>query len=114
MLCAFVELDDQVCVTLASMGEYNSAIHEELEIFRWSLYNAKKEDAKEKQKSLLDEACHKPIYEPFIEECMIANCDLKMVNDIHLFLSVSFDKLSSPIFTAILPISMFPLISSPI
>lgn len=63
------------------MGEYNEyGILEELEIFRWNLYNAKKEDEKEKQKSLLDEACRKPISEPFIEEWIIAGCDMTMVN----------------------------------
>lgn len=65
------------------MGEYNEdSILEELDIFRWSLYNAKKEDVKENEKenSLLDEACQKPIYEPFIEEWIIAGGDIKMVN----------------------------------
>lgn len=40
----------------------------------------KKEDAKDKLKSLLDEACQKPIHEPFIEEWVIAGCDMTMVN----------------------------------
>lgn len=63
-----------------TMGEYNEeSILEELEIFRWSLYNAKKEDVKEKEQSLLDEACQKSIYEPFIEEYLIAGCDTNVV-----------------------------------
>lgn len=62
------------------MGEYNEeSILEELEIFRWSLYNAKKEDVKEKEQSLLDEACQKSIHEPFIEEYLIAGCDTNVV-----------------------------------
>lgn len=67
------------------MGEYNEeSILEELEIFRWSLYNAKKEDAKEKEKLLLEEACRKTMYEPFIEEWIIAGCDMLMVNIFYL------------------------------
>lgn len=69
------------------MGEYNDdSILEMLEIFRWSLYNAIKEDAKEKERSLLEEACQKPIYEPFVEEYLIAGCDMTEVNPINLIL----------------------------
>lgn len=63
------------------MGEYNDdSILEMLEVFRWSLYNAKKEDAKEKEQSLLVEACRTPLYEPFVEEYLIAGCDMTVVN----------------------------------
>lgn len=63
------------------MGEYNDdSILEMLEVFRWSLYNAKKEDAKEKEHALLVEACNTPIYEPFVEEYLIAGCDVTVVN----------------------------------
>lgn len=62
------------------MREYKEdLILAELEIFRWSLYNAKKGDVKGKQQLLLDEACRNPINEPFIEECLIAGCNTNVV-----------------------------------
>lgn len=68
------------------MSKYQeNSILEELETFRWSIYNAKKEDVKEKEKKLLEEACQKPIFEPFVEEWIIAGCDTAMVKIIYRF-----------------------------
>lgn len=52
---------------------------EELEVFRWRLYIAKNESASEKA-NLFEEACSKQISELFIEECLIAGCDMNMVH----------------------------------
>lgn len=51
---------------------------EELEVFRWRLYIAKDEGAVERS-NLFVEACSKQISELFIEECLIAGCDMNMV-----------------------------------
>lgn len=54
------------------------AFLEELEVFRWRLYLAK-DDAAERAK-LFEEACSKQISELFIEECLIAGCDMNRVS----------------------------------
>lgn len=51
---------------------------EELEVFRWRLYIAKDESATERR-NLFEEACSKQISELFIEECLIAGCDMNSV-----------------------------------
>lgn len=51
---------------------------EELEVFRWRLYIAKDESASERR-NLFEEACSKQISELFIEECLIAGCDMNSV-----------------------------------
>lgn len=51
---------------------------EELEVFRWRLYIAKNESANERA-NLFEEACSKQISELFIEECLIARCDINTV-----------------------------------
>lgn len=54
------------------------AFLEELEVFRWRLFIAKDESAIEKA-NLFEEACSKQSSELFIEECLIAGCDINMV-----------------------------------
>lgn len=51
---------------------------EELEVFRWRLYIAK-DETDEERTNLFEEACSKQISELFIEECLIAGCDVNMV-----------------------------------
>lgn len=51
---------------------------EELEVFRWRLYIAKDDTPQEKAR-LFEEACSKQISELFIEECLIACCDMNLV-----------------------------------
>lgn len=62
---------------------------EELEVFRWRLYIAKDESAEERA-SLFEEACSKQISELFIEECLIAYCDINTVEKFNLRLFLSF------------------------
>lgn len=54
---------------------------EELEVFRWRLYIAKDESPSERA-SLFEEACSKQISELFIEECLIAGCNMSTVQKI--------------------------------
>lgn len=56
---------------------------EELEVFRWRLYIAKNESAAERS-NLFEEACSKQISELFIEECLIAGCDMNSVKKFKL------------------------------
>lgn len=51
---------------------------EELEVFRWRLYIAKDEGVQART-DLFEEACSKQISELFIEECLIAGCDMNTV-----------------------------------
>lgn len=63
---------------------------EELEVFRWRLYMAKDESAEERT-NLFEEACSKQISELFIEECMIAGCDINTVQIVKKFLFFLFN-----------------------
>ncbi len=53
---------------------------EELEVFRWRLYIAKDASAEERS-NLFEEACSKQISELFIEECLIAGCNMNTVHN---------------------------------